>query len=59
MVAVAALIANTYCIGQLSPIASSKPYAETTRAERIKLLASGGVSAAGWGIAALCGYLLS
>jgi hypothetical protein len=59
MGAVAALIANTYFIARLSPIAFAKPYAETTRGERLKLLASGGVSAAGWGAAVLCGYLLS
>lgn len=59
MVAIAALIINTYVISTLSHIAISRPYASLSNKERIPLFISGFVSIAGWGTAAICGLLIA
>lgn len=59
MIAVSALIANTYFMGRLSPLAVEGPYTRLQKKQQIQLLLSGGVSVLGWATAALCGYLLS
>ncbi len=59
MIAIAALITNTYFVGRLAPLAISGSYVQVRARERIRLFISGGISVAGWTTAALCGYLLS
>jgi hypothetical protein len=58
MVAIAALIINTYVIERLAPIATSGPYSAISRSERTKLFISGAVSVLGWATALFCGFLL-
>ena len=59
MVAVAALILNTYAISRLSHVATSRSFKSLSKEERIPLFISGFISIAGWGTAALCGLLIS
>jgi hypothetical protein len=59
MVAISALILNTYVIERLSHIATTRSYSSLTEKERLPLFISGAVSVAGWGIALICGILIS
>lgn len=58
MIAIAALILNTYVISRFSPVASIRSFSELTQKEKLTLLVSGAVSVAGWITAAVCGLLL-
>ncbi len=59
LVAIAALILNTYVIERFSHVAISRPFAAVSHRERIPLFISGGISVAGWATAIVCGLLLS
>ena len=58
MVAVAALIINTYFIGKFSPLAITHSFKELTPQQRLPLFISGAVSGIGWVTALVCGLLL-
>lgn len=58
MAAVIALILNTYVIGRLSAVATSRSYASLSFKERVPLFISGGISVLGWVTALICGYIL-
>jgi hypothetical protein len=59
MTAIAALILNTYFIEKFSHVATSRTFRSLSIAEKLPLFISGGVSAAGWITAILCGWFLS
>lgn len=58
MVAIAALIINTYFIGKFSPLATMHSFKELTRSQRLPLFISGAVSVVGWVGAVVSGLLL-
>lgn len=58
MIFVAALVVNAFFIGSISRIATEKPYARLSTAERYRVLISGAVSVTGWIGAGVCGLLL-
>lgn len=57
MLMVLALVANSFVIGNLMHVATTKPFAQLTKTEQHKLLASGGVSVICWIGAATIGFL--
>ncbi len=58
LVAIVALILNTYAISRFTPIATIRAFGELTQKEKLPLLVSGAVSFAGWFVAAVSGLLL-
>ena len=58
MVFVAALFINSFIIGALSGIATSRTFKSLTFKERLPLIISGGVSTIGWFGAAVAGFFL-
>ncbi len=58
MIAIAALIANTYAISRLSPLAATSTFAASTPGQKRALFISGGVSVMGWVVAGVCGLML-
>lgn len=59
MVAVFALIINTYAIHRLSQVAITRSFGSLSPRERLPLYVSGAVSFLGWAIAFICGLLIS
>lgn len=58
MIAVGALIINTYFIDRLSGIALTRPFSHVSSGERVSLFLSGTVSVAGWVTALIGGLVL-
>lgn len=58
MVLVFALILNTYAINRFSNVALTRPFSSLSRAERIPLYISGGISAFGWATTFILGLLI-
>ena len=59
LIAISALILNTYAIERFSKVAISKTFSSLTSSERLPLLVSGVVSVLGWITALVCGILLA
>jgi hypothetical protein len=59
MVAIAALILNTYAISRFAPVATVRTFKELSSAQRMPLLVSGVVSFVGWAATVLAGLFLS
>ncbi|CAN5711513.1 hypothetical protein BH11PAT2_BH11PAT2_08790 [soil metagenome] len=59
MVAVGALVLNTYFIEKFSHVATSQTFASLPKSKRLPLFLTGGISVMGWGLALLCGLILS
>ena len=58
MIAIAALIINTYFIGKFAPLATEHSFKELSPAQRLSLFISGGISGLGWLTVVICGLLL-
>lgn len=59
MIAIAALIFNTYFIEKFSHVATSRTFASLETSQRLPLFVSGAISAIGWVVAIVCGATLS
>ena len=59
MVAVAALIINTWAIDRLGHVATVREFASLSHRERVPLFISGAVSFAGWVTAIICGLIIA
>ncbi|MDB5190028.1 MAG: hypothetical protein JWN49_354 [Parcubacteria group bacterium] len=59
MVAIAALILNTYFIEKFSHVATSRSFSSLASSEKLPLFISGAVSFLGWVVAITCGLILS